>query len=131
MEHITDPQQELFSTLKVGIEALKYDVYDGFLPPEDTPYPFVYMGDNQQADQDTKSAVIGRVHQTLHVWHNNPRQRGTVSEMLLKIKTVCRNVRRTAHHSWEARAITTRIFPDNTTKTPLLHGVVEVDFYFT
>lgn len=131
MDHITDPQQELFSTLKVGIEAFKYDVHDGCLPPNDTPYPFVYMGDNQQKDQDTKNAVIGKVHQIIHVWHNNPRQRGTVSEMLLNIKTVCRNVRRTAHHSWEARAISSQIFPDNTTKTPLLHGVVEVDFYFT
>jgi hypothetical protein len=131
MEHITDPQQEVYSAVKVGIEALKYDVYDGCLPPEDTPYPFVYMGDNQQTDQDTKNAVIGKVHQTIHLWHNNPRQRGTVSVMLLNIKTVCRNVGRTAHHSWEARAISSRIFPDNTTKTPLLHGVVEVDFYFT
>ena len=31
MEHITDPQQELFSKLKVDIEALDYAVYDGFL----------------------------------------------------------------------------------------------------
>ncbi len=130
MKHITDPQQELFSQLKTGIEAL-YDTYDGCLPPEDTPYPFVYMGDNQQDDSTTKNAVIGRVHQIIHIWHNNPRQRGTVSEMMLNIKTVCRNIKRTAHHSWDVRGMSSRIIPDNTTKTPLLHGVVEVDFYFS
>lgn len=131
MEHITDPQQELFSKLKVDTEAHGYDVHDGCLPPEDTPYPFVYLGDNLQSDSNTKNAVIGRVHQVIHVWHNNPKQRGTVSEMILNIKTVCRNIKRTAHHSWEARGISSRIIPDNTTRTPLLHGVVEVDFYFT
>jgi hypothetical protein len=131
MPHITDPQQELFTRIKLDTEALKYAVYDGFLPPPDTPYPFVYLGDNQQTDRDTKDAVIGRVHQIIHVWHNNPKQRGKVSDMMLGIKTICRNIRRTAHHSWEARNISSRIFPDNTTKTPLLHGVVEVDFYFT
>lgn len=131
MEHITDPQQELFSKLKVDIEALKYSVYDGFLPPDGTPYPFVYLGDNQQTDTANKSAVFGVVHQVIHIWHNNPKKRGTVSEMMLNVKTACRNIGRTAHFSWEARGMSARIIPDNTTKTPLLHGVVEVDFYFS
>jgi hypothetical protein len=131
MDYITDPQQELFSKLKIDIEALGYAVYDGVLPPEDTPYPFIYLGDSAQTDSDTKGAVIGRVHQVIHVWHNSPRQRGTVSKIMLDVKTACRNIGRTAHHSWEARGISSQIFPDNTTKTPLLHGVCEVDFYFT
>ena len=130
MQYI-DPQQELFSALKVNTEALKYDVYDGCLPPEDTPYPFVYLGDNQQSDSDTKTAVIGRVHQVIHIWHNNTKQRGTVSGMLANVKGVCRSIQRTAHFKWEARNVTSRIIPDNTTKTPLLHGVIEADFYFT
>ena len=131
MPHITDPQQELFTQIKVDIEALKYAVYDGFLPPENTPYPFVYLGDNQQTDEANKSAVFGNVHQVIHIWHNNPKQRGTVSEMMLNIKKVCRNIRHTAHHSWDIRGMTSRIIPDNTTKSPLLHGVLEVDFYFS
>lgn len=131
MDYITDPQQELFSKLKIDVEALGYAVYDGMLPPEDTPYPFVYLGDNAQTDSETKNAVIGRVHQVIHIWHNSPRQRGTVSKMMLDVKNVSRNIGRTAHHSWDARNVYSRIIPDNTTKTPLLHGVVEVDFYFT
>lgn len=131
MNHITDPQQELFSKLKSEIESLKYAVYDGFLPPDDTPYPFVYLGDNQQTDEANKSAVFGRVHQVIHIWHNNPKKRGTVSEMILKVKTVCRNIGHTANFSWDIRGMSSQIFPDNTTKTPLLHGVVEVDFYFS
>lgn len=42
-----DPQQELFTKLLTEIKALGYDVYDGFLPPDGTPYPFVYLADSQ------------------------------------------------------------------------------------
>lgn len=126
-----DPQQELFTRLKLDIEALGYAVYDGFLPPDDTPYPFVYLGDFQQIDDANKSAVFGNVFSTIHVWSNEPRNRGTVSQMLLKIKTVCRKIEHTANFAWSVRNVTQRIIPDTTTKTPLLHGVLEVEFQFS
>lgn len=126
-----DPQQELFTALKLNLEAKGHDVYDGFLPPEDTPYPFVYIGECQQIDDANKSAVFGYVHQTIHVWHNNPKQRGTVSKMLLDIKTVCRNIKHTTNFAWSVRNVTQNILPDTTTKSPLLHGVLDVEFYFS
>ena len=126
-----DPQQELFTALKLSLEAKGHDVYDTFLPPDGTPYPFDYLADSQQIDSNTKNAVIGTVHQTIHVWHNNPKQRGTVSAMLLDIKTACRKISHTANFAWGVRNISQRIIPDNTTKTPLLHGIVEVEFYFS
>lgn len=124
-------QQELFTALKLGIEAKGYAVFDGVLPPECTPYPFVYIGDFRQSDREHKNAVTGIVYPMIHVWHNNPRQRGTVSRMLSDIKTVCRSTTHTGHFAWLARNVNTRIIPDNTTKTPLLHGVVEVEFVFS
>ena len=53
-----DPQQEIFTELLLRIKALGYDVFDGELPPENTPYPFVYLGDMQQTDRNTKTEVI-------------------------------------------------------------------------
>ena len=126
-----DPQQELFTQLKLGLEAKGYDVYDGFLPPDGTPYPFVYLGDFQQTDNANKSAVHGNVYATIHVWSDTPRQRGTLSDILLDIKTVCRKIEHTPNFAWALRNVTQRILPDNTTKTPLLHGVVEAEFYFS
>ena len=126
-----DPQQELFTALKLGIEAKGYKVYDGFLPPEDTPYPFVYLSDSRQSDRGLKNATHGFVYQTIKVWHNNPKQRGTLSKMLLDIKTVCRSILRTSNFAWDVRNINQRIMPDNTTKQPLLQGILEVDFYFS
>lgn len=125
-----DPQQELFSELKIRLEEKGYAVYDGFLPPEGTAYPFIYLGDTQQTDDENKTAVFGNVFQTIHVWHNNPKRRGDLSQMLLAIKQTCRAIKRTSTFAWSVRNISQRIVPDNTTSVPLLHGVLDVEWKF-
>lgn len=126
-----DPQQELFSELLLKTKELGYDVYDTFLPPKGTPYPFIYLAGSQQTDTPNKTAVFGNVSQTIHIWHNNPRQRGTVSKMLLDIKKICYKLEHTENFAWMVRDVNQRILPDNTTKTPLLHGLLEVEFKFS
>lgn len=126
-----DPQQELFTALLLALREQGYDVYDGALPPEDTAYPFVYLGDCRQTDAPNKSLLFGTVYQTIHVWHDNPRQRGAVSAMLGAIKATCRTLGATAHFAWFVRDVDQHILPDNTTKTPLLHGVLDVAIQFS
>jgi hypothetical protein len=126
-----DAQQELFTAFKLALEAKGYAVYDGALPPENTPYPFIYLGEFRQTDTELKNAVTGIVYPMIHVWHNNWDQRGTVSKMLLDIKMICRTLEHTANFAWLMRNINSRILADNTTKTPLLHGVVEADCVFS
>ena len=111
-----DPQQELFSTLLTELK--------------NTPYPFVYLADNQQIDDRNKTAVFGSVYQTIDVWNNNPKKRGDVSQILLKIKGICRAIRRTSNFNWDVRNIEQRILSDTTTTQPLLHGILNVEFYF-
>lgn len=67
-----DAQQELFSTLLVQLkEEFKekgIGVYDGFMPPEGTAYPFVYLADSQFVDSyDNKTMIRGSVYQTIHL----------------------------------------------------------------
>lgn len=126
-----DPQQEYFTRLKIDLEALGFSVYDGVLPPDGTPYPFVYLGEFRQTDTANKSAVFGVVYPTIHVWHNDPRQRGTVSRVLLEIKTACRRIDHTANFAWAVREMSQQIINDDTTKTPLLHGVLEAGVSFS
>ena len=126
-----DPQQELFIAFKLGIEAKGYAVYDGALPPDGTPYPFVYLGEFRQTDTETKGQPFGSVFPSVSVWHSNHKQRGTVSQMLADIKEVARSIRHTNNYAWKARGLTTRIFEDNTTKTPLMHGVFEAEMLFS
>lgn len=126
-----DPQQELFTEILTQLKELEYGVYDTFLPPKDTPYPFIYLADNQQTDDPNKTAVFGNVYQTIHVWHNNPKQRGTVSKMLLDVKNICYKLQHTENFAWMVTNVNQRILPDDTTKTPLLHGLLEVEFRFS
>lgn len=126
-----DPQQELFTELLLQLKELGYDVYDTFLPPEGTPYPFIYLADSQQTDELNKTAVFGTVYQTIHVWHNNPKQRGTVSRMLLEIKQVCYRLDHTENFAWMVRNADQRILADNTTNVPLMHGRLEAEFKFS
>ena len=125
-----DPQQELFTALLTTIQKLGYDVYDGALPPANTPYPFVYLADSQQTDDANKSAVFGNVYQTIHVWHSDLNKRGTVSAMLYEIKTLCRRLYYTDTFAWDLRSINQRILTDTTTAQPLMHGLLEVTFKF-
>lgn len=126
-----DPQQELFTRLIVDIKALGYDVYDGALPPENTPYPFVYLGDFRQSDTGLKGAIIGNVYPTIHVWHNSPKKRGTSSQMMYEIKMICRHIEKTENYSWLLNSVNQRIITDTTTKQPLLHGILELGFLFS
>ena len=128
-----DPQQELFTALLVALRGKGYDVYDGFLPPEGTPYPFIYMADAQELDASTKNAIHGDVIQTVHVYHNNVRERGTVSAIMLDIKHTARTLASTPGYEWfqPANSVNQRILPDNTTAQPLLHGILELTFRFS
>ena len=123
-----DIQQAVFTQLKIDIEAKGYDTHDGYLPPKDTPYPFVYLGNSNQSDNSTKAGNIGTVSQMIHVWHNDVQKRGTVSAMLADIKDVCRGLER--KYPVIPSGMTQDILPDNTTKQPLLHGVLTVNFKF-
>lgn len=128
-----DAQQELFTQLLLGIKAACQGtkVYDGFLPPAGTPYPFIYLADSWQNDTRTKSHIIGTVNQTIHVWSDAPHRRGDVSELLCKIKRVCYRLQSTPNFGWFVSNVDQRILSDNTTSVPLLHGVLEVEFRFS
>lgn len=130
-----DPQQELFSALRKALaeEFGEGNIYDSVMPPENTPYPFVYLADAIQTDMDLKGAVIGEVSITVHVWHDDPKARGTVSDMMLRIKKRARVIEITKDRSWMIRNNLTsqRIIADTTTKAPLLHGIVSLNYYFS
>lgn len=127
-----DPQQELFIAIRGAlVELFGNSVYDGCLPPEGVPYPFVYLADNIQSDRETKTLVIGEVTQYIHVWHNDPTHRGTVSNMLLKIKQKARSIEHTRNFGWMLKNIDERIMPDDSTANPLLHGIVTITYKFS
>lgn len=131
-----DAQQELYSALLMALKAkykdTKVGVYDTFLPPDGTPYPFIYLGDNQVVDDyGNKSMITGHVYQTVHVWHDDPKKRGTQSRIMAEVKDIARSIRDTKSYHWSIRHINQQVIPDTTTSQPLLHGVLDLEFEIT
>lgn len=123
-----DPQQELFTKLRTEISK-NYDVFDGALPPADTPYPFVYLGETTiRDDYGNKTMVLANVGVTIHVWSDDFTKRGTHSEILRNVKAIARSITETTSYSWQIVNIYQRQLEDNTTRTPLLHGVLELEY---
>lgn len=121
-------QQEIFSRLKVGLEAMGYDVYDGHLPPEGTSYPFIYLGTTESEYTPTKGESLGNVYMITHVYHNDCEQRGRLSRILQEIRREYARIEVYASRPLIMGTLTERIMEDNTTDEPLLHGVSEIEF---
>lgn len=128
-----DAQQEIFTSLLIMLKKVFEDdgikVYDTFLPPLDVPYPFIYLADSQLTDDySNKQMVFGTVNQTIKVWIDNPKQRGTLSDILADIKNVCRGMSHTKNYAWMVSNINQRILADDSTGVPLMQGILEIDF---
>ena len=123
-----EPQQMLFGYLLTELRDKGYSVYDGALPSDKAPYPFIYLADSQTVDAARKDAVQGTVYQTLHVWHDNPQERGTVSAIILDIKRLCRKLENET--GWLLSECLSRILSDDTTGRVLMHGIIETGFKF-
>ena len=126
-----DAQQELFTALLQALRNKGYNVYDGHLPFENTPYPFIYIADSSTNEIPTKPYVIGEVTQSIHVYHNNVLKRGTFSALLLDIKQTVRSISSTTNFGFNLVEVNQTILPDDTTDQPLLHGVIEARYKFS
>lgn len=130
-----DPQQEIFIALRAAVstvaEEMGCGLYDTVLPPEDTPYPFVYFGYTQQIDSRNKSQINGTVFQTVDVWHNDVKKRGDVSAIMLAVKQACFKVRRTKAYVVEVTLDDQEIRPDTSLQTALIRGIMNFRIYFT
>ena len=126
---VISPQQEIFTKVRGICSSLGYTVYD-YLPTDGVAYPFVFIGEQSDQDEANKTAVFGYVQQTIHVYHNDYKKRGTTTTIIDNIKREIRKINRTDNFDWSVEGITGQVLSDNTTVNPLLHGVIDVEFYF-
>lgn len=115
------PQQRIFTALLTGLQKAGFDVYDGALPPEGTPYPFIYLAGSEQSDTPAKSGRLATTTITAHVWHDDAGSRGTVSDMLESIACTASQIKTLI-------GADTRIIADDSTSAWLLHGVCQLTF---
>lgn len=126
-----DPQQELFTQIRSECKKI-CDTYDTVLPPEGTPYPFIYVSQVREVeDTGYKAESLSDVYIDIHVWHDSPRKRGATSEIIAAVKNACFRTSETPHYGWTYRGAESRILPDTSTSTPLLHGIITAHFKLT
>lgn len=115
-------QQEYFMALKQALIDAGYSVYDNQLPPNNTPYPFVYLAGSWQNPQDIKAGDIGMLTQIVQVW-GTANQRGTLSRIASNILAIAKTVQGD-NYAYKVRLNETeqQILDDNTTSTPLMQA---------
>lgn len=100
--------------------GLGYDVYD-YTPSSEASYPFVFVGEAFKQNQHLqKDYLNGQVQLTVHVWHNDPRKKGTVYDMADDIENAVRKL-----YERNVQDVNTQILIDTSTSRELLHGIVE------
>lgn len=121
-------QQELFTYFKTQLNA-----YDGQLPPRGTTYPFYYIADTRQQYGSAKSHDYGYVTLIVHIWHNDEKQRGAVSEMMQNVMIKAGQLDETTNFKWSLIRNETeqQILADNTTQPPLMHGWSSLRFSYS
>lgn len=125
------PQQEIFTICrKMAIEVIGVNNTYDYPPPEAAEYPFIYIGEQFSQDKKNKSTVGGTVQQTFHLYHNNIKKRGTAEKFIVDLKSKLRGANKTPHFYINIKNLNSHTILDYSTKVPLLHIVVEVEFKF-
>ena len=127
------PAQELYSGLLVQLRnAFPGRVWDdSMVVPEGTPYPFIQLGSTQDlADFRAKAAFFGRVSLMVHVWQNDPKKRGDLSALMFSVRRLAARLDATSSYGWCLSGCDEQVIPDNTTKEPLMHGVLSFEFKY-
>lgn len=124
---MASPQQEIFTAIR-GICVSRIgdsNVYE-VLPPDGTPYPFIYVGEQSSVDDLTnKTVVFAEVRQTVHIYHNNLKRRGDVSAVLDDLLTELRRLEATKTFRWRLTSVSNEVRVESVGEK-VLHGILDV-----
>lgn len=119
------PQEQIWINLRTLSAGLGYVTYD-YLPDERASYPFVFIGEQFKQDvREHKDYLNGQTQVTVHVWHNDWKQRGTVMDMMAEIEQKVRE-----RYRFNVLGVDTQVLTDNSTGSDLLHGILEVEIKY-
>lgn len=116
---------------KLAIELFGADrVFDQELPPEGTPYPFVYIANQDTNRYPTKDNSIENVNQMVRFYHDDVEKRGTLDSMLYALRIEAGKQRFVVNNSAiRLNDYSTVISPEDAEAgLKLLHGVLTLSF---
>ena len=116
------PEQRIYTTIRRICDELGYSVYD-YLPDSKEEFPFIVLGEQfSQNIREHKSYLNKRTQVTVHFWHNEWRERGSLTKMMRDVELGIIN-----EFKVNGEDISTQILPDNSTGSNLYHGILETD----
>lgn len=122
------PQQSVFMLCKnTALDIFDGKVYD-YLPGKEVAYPFIFIGEQFSNDIENKSVIFANVTQRVHFFHNDFRERRRISDLILKYMQAIREKEEAFKRDFLVKEMSYRMLTDNTTDTPLMHGVLEITF---
>lgn len=107
-----------------------YDTYP-YKPLEDVPYPFIEVGEAILIPRATKTAILGSVSLTLHVWGEGGKRK-QVSDIVNNLLMEIKGIKTTESLRWliPLNQCNLQILQDTSTGTALWHGVLDVTAQF-
>lgn len=122
------PQQQVYDKVFKVSEELGHLVTD-YLPPGDTPYPFIFIGEQSDIDRVNKTALHGEINQTVHVY-NTIQSRSETSNIVQQLRSRYYNLKKTENFAVTVRQVQGTMLVDTTDTDPLWHAVLDLTIQF-
>ena len=129
---MSSPEVELFIECYKIVQSENIPVYP-FLPSE-SEYPFVFLGDtNTFEERFIKFKRTGRITQSVHLYHDDVNDVGTVMDLADKLKMKFKILYQSKNYSFiiTSTGLNTRNLIDMSTSKPLRHYVIECEYKFS
>ena len=127
---IKQPDQQFYDACYQKSLDNHYNTYP-IKPLEDIPYPFVEFGEVLLIPRATKTAILGIVSLTLHVWGEGSKRK-QVSDIANNLLMELKGIKTTDTLRWlvPLNQCNLQILQDTSTGTALWHGILDVTAQF-
>lgn len=124
---VKDVRQDIYDTIFTVCAG--YADCSDFLPPANTPYPFIRVGEYTGNDVMNKTHVFGTYNQMIHLfWLKS--DRSGMTDVMGNLKRDLRNLTKTAGGYGILVKLNERVIPEVAENKTLLHGVITLEVNF-
>ncbi len=125
---MNNPYNEIFQTVIELSKKQGYDTFD-YLPDESQSYPFVFVGNQQNTDIQTKGRTLGTTHIQIDVYAEF-NHRSEVLDIMDDLQATVINYQHTDNFKYQVTNTSQQMIADQSTDIPLWHGVLELDIQY-
>ena len=119
------PEQEIRVRVRTLLGGLGYPIVS-FTPNESESFPMIHVGEQFKQNERTNiDKLNGSTQITIHIWHNDTRQEGTVMKITSQIERVIID-----EFNINGEDISTHLLMDDSTGVYMLHGVMEINIKY-